>query len=57
MTLDEFLKREHVDYILDAPSAQVFAELAGSMSVDSLLKSSPKFFGHFSDWKFDYLSE
>ncbi len=54
MTLDEFLKREHVDYILDAPSAQVFAELAGSMSVDTLLKSSPKFFGHFSDWKFDY---
>jgi hypothetical protein len=54
ITLAQFLKSKHVDYILDAPSAQVFAELAVGMPVDSLLKSSPKFFGHFSDWKFDY---
>ncbi len=54
ITLVQFLEKEGVDYILDVPRSQEFAELAGDTSVDSLVKASPKFLGHFSDWKFDY---
>jgi hypothetical protein len=57
ITLAQFLKIERVDYILDDPRSQVFAELAVTVPVESLLKSSPKFFGHFSDWKFDYFKD
>ena len=57
LTFPEFLKIEHVNYILDAPRAAVFRELAGNQPVDSLLVRAPKFYGPFDDAGFDYFND